>query len=254
MKTFTHAQRYQVLALMSLASESKDRGIILDDDEDLAATLDISEEDFAALVERMERKGITERCQSGRICFINFLTRQYDNPSDRPEKVAERKARLKERQQNAPETGTETPAQIKNAPGTTKDRQKNDIYSDTEDTQKIQDAPQQAKKPVGPPGGRNRKPAPIYLCPPSLQEVKEFCELEGWGDLGQAALDFQTQRGWQMKSGPVTDWKAAVRTWKYNDDKFHPPPRSGPPRSSPPDLPPEDRAARNKKWLTGDPA
>lgn len=141
LKTFTKAQRYDVLALMSLASQSKERGVIFIDDEDLAATLELSEEDFAAFVAKMEKKGIAERCQAGHICIVKFLDRQYDNPSDRPEKVAERKAKHDAHARNEKERqGNDT--------RTTQERQGNDTYeeSESENTQRIQDPP---NPPVG---------------------------------------------------------------------------------------------------------
>jgi hypothetical protein len=66
---------------------------------------------------------------------------------------------------------------------------------------------------------------PVCESPPTLEEVRAECEQHGYGELAEAALDFQTQRNWQMKSGPVYDWPAAIRTWKRNEDKYAPAPR-----------------------------
>ena len=67
---------------------------------------------------------------------------------------------------------------------------------------------------------RTQKPAPVFLSPPSLTEVKQFCMEQDWPELAEEALDYQTQRGWMMKSGAVVDWPAALRTWKRNHDRF----------------------------------
>jgi hypothetical protein len=64
------------------------------------------------------------------------------------------------------------------------------------------------------------KPSPVYENPPSLGEIRALCLTQGWPELAEEALDFQSQRGWMMKSGPVTDWPSAVRTWKRNKDYY----------------------------------
>ena len=84
-----------------------------------------------------------------------------------------------------------------------------------------EDTPQSPKKETAPPGAaRAKKPSAVYLSPPTLPQVKEFCLEQGWPELAEEALDFQSQRGWQMKSGYVTDWPAALRTWKRNRDRY----------------------------------
>ena len=84
-----------------------------------------------------------------------------------------------------------------------------------------EETPLSHKNETGPPGApRAKKPSPVYLSPPTLPQVKEFCLEQGWPELAEEALDFQSQRGWQMKSGPVTDWPAALRTWKRNRDRY----------------------------------
>ena len=92
-----------------------------------------------------------------------------------------------------------------------------------------EERPPSPKKAI-PPGGSSpansvspvklKKPVPVYLNPPTLEDVCDFCTTLGWADLAEEALDFQSQRGWQMKSGPVTDWPAALRTWKRNRDRY----------------------------------
>ena len=92
-----------------------------------------------------------------------------------------------------------------------------------------EERPPSPKKAI-PPGGSSpansvspvklKKPVPVYLSPPTLEDVCDFCTTLGWPELAEEALDFQSQRGWQMKSGPVTDWPAALRTWKRNRDRY----------------------------------
>jgi len=87
--------------------------------------------------------------------------------------------------------------------------------------QREEESPQSHKNETTPPGAtRAKKPSPVYLSPPTLPQVKEFCLGLGWPELAEEALDFQSQRGWQMKSGPVTDWPAALRTWKRTRDRY----------------------------------
>ena len=110
----------------------------------------------------------------------------------------------------------------------------------TEQNTEQESAPVRAK--------RTQKPAPVFLSPPSLVEIKQFCLGQGWPELAEEAHDYQTQRGWMMKNGPVIDWPAALRNWKRTRDRYAAEDGARLPfRSSPQhelDLSPEARRAR----------
>ena len=55
------------------------------------------------------------------------------------------------------------------------------------------------------------------FCPPTLEEVKMYCE-ERQNDVdAERFFDYYSANGWvQGKGTPIKDWKACVRTWEKN--------------------------------------
>ena len=60
---------------------------------------------------------------------------------------------------------------------------------------------------------------------PKPNEVEEYAQKIGFSLDGNHFCDYYEARGWQLNTGPMKDWKAAVRTWKRNrkeDKEFKP--------------------------------
>ena len=57
--------------------------------------------------------------------------------------------------------------------------------------------------------------------PPTLEEVKAYCQERGKGVDPQRWIDHYMAKGWMIGKNRMRDWKAAVRTWEsaYNNDK-----------------------------------
>lgn len=56
--------------------------------------------------------------------------------------------------------------------------------------------------------------------PPTLEEVREYCQERKNSVDPERWLDHYTSNGWKVGRNPMKDWKAAVRTWErsgYND-------------------------------------
>lgn len=53
--------------------------------------------------------------------------------------------------------------------------------------------------------------------PPSLEEVKAYCEERNNGVDPQAFIDFYTSKGWKIGKETMKDWQAAVRTWERRE-------------------------------------
>lgn len=52
-------------------------------------------------------------------------------------------------------------------------------------------------------------------CPPSIEEVKEYCNERKNHIDPEAFIDYYAQQGWKLSNGnPMKDWKATVRTWE----------------------------------------
>lgn len=52
--------------------------------------------------------------------------------------------------------------------------------------------------------------------PPSLEEVKAYCEERQNGIDPQTFIDFYTSKDWMIGKNRMSDWRAAVRTWERN--------------------------------------
>ena len=52
--------------------------------------------------------------------------------------------------------------------------------------------------------------------PPSVDEVRAYCQERRNRIDPQAFLDYYEARGWRLGKTPMKDWKAAVRTWEKN--------------------------------------
>lgn len=50
--------------------------------------------------------------------------------------------------------------------------------------------------------------------PPSVEEVRAYCQERGNGIDPDAFVDFYQARGWRVGKSPMKDWEAAVRTWE----------------------------------------
>lgn len=53
--------------------------------------------------------------------------------------------------------------------------------------------------------------------PPTVEEVKAYCEERNNGVDPQAFVDFYTAKGWKVGKDPMKDWQAAVRTWERRE-------------------------------------
>lgn len=55
--------------------------------------------------------------------------------------------------------------------------------------------------------------------PPTLEEVKAYCEERKNGVDPQQFIDFYSAKGWMIGKNKMVDWKSAVRTWEKNKSK-----------------------------------
>lgn len=59
---------------------------------------------------------------------------------------------------------------------------------------------------------REKRRAPFR--PPTLEEVKAYCEERGNHVDAERFVDFYSAKSWMIGKNRMTDWKAAVRTWE----------------------------------------
>ena len=55
--------------------------------------------------------------------------------------------------------------------------------------------------------------------PPTVDEVREYCEERGNGINANDFVDFYQSKGWMVGKNKMKDWKAAVRTWERSRAK-----------------------------------
>jgi hypothetical protein len=63
---------------------------------------------------------------------------------------------------------------------------------------------------------RAAKPPRTRFTPPSIAEVKAYCQERGNGVDAERFIDYYNANGWRVGKNAMKDWKAAVRTWEKN--------------------------------------
>jgi hypothetical protein len=77
-----------------------------------------------------------------------------------------------------------------------------DIRQKTEDNEKD-------NSPPNPPQGGVRK-----FVPPSVEEVKAYCESRKNSVDAETFVNFYAAKGWVIGKSPMKNWQAAIRTWE----------------------------------------
>lgn len=65
----------------------------------------------------------------------------------------------------------------------------------------------------------NTETARAIFIPPSISEVKEYCEKRKNGINPEQFVNFYQSKGWMIGKNKMKDWKAAVRTWEIQNRK-----------------------------------
>ena len=71
------------------------------------------------------------------------------------------------------------------------------------------------KESIEPPAADT--PTKKKFCPPSVENVRAYCQ-ERKNQIDPAAFcDYYAARGWKLNGEPMEDWKATVRTWERHE-------------------------------------
>lgn len=62
------------------------------------------------------------------------------------------------------------------------------------------------------------KPQRSRFIPPSVDDVREYCDERNNRVDPQAFVDWYTSNGWKVGKNSMKDWKAAVRTWERKEE------------------------------------
>jgi len=60
----------------------------------------------------------------------------------------------------------------------------------------------------------NTKPKSNNFTPPTLEQVKQYCQERNNQVDASKFIDFYTSKGWMVGKNKMKDWKASVRTWE----------------------------------------
>ena len=61
------------------------------------------------------------------------------------------------------------------------------------------------------------QPHPFH--PPSVEEVRAYCESKGYRISPERFMDYYTANGWRLGKSEMKDWKAVVRNWERQEAK-----------------------------------
>ena len=64
----------------------------------------------------------------------------------------------------------------------------------------------------------------VHFVPPTLENVKEYCQEKGYNIDAQRFIDYYKSNGWMVGKNKMKDWKATVRRWANGEKKqtkFH---------------------------------
>lgn len=122
--------------------------------------------------------------------------------------------------------------------GETRSKKENEIEKEKENENEIEIE----KKSYN---GRDRPPTSFE--PPTVEEVKAYCQERKNAVDPQHFVDYYTANGWvQGKGKPIKDWRATVRTWEHSGST------STAPKSVTPGQdfnPSPDQIQRQSEWL-----
>lgn len=90
------------------------------------------------------------------------------------------------------------------------------IQSNTNDTNRIEENGTEEK------GIELRREEEKCFTPPTLEEVRTYCQVNGIEINADRFVDFNAARGWMAGNTPICDWKAAVRAWAKNERRRAP--------------------------------
>ena len=93
----------------------------------------------------------------------------------------------------------------------------NTIRTDTIDTNNQQSSVNNQQSTIndGERGGRSR--ASRRFTPPTVDDVRAYCNEHGYGIDPEHFVDYYESNGWRVGKNPMRDWKACVRTWVKNE-------------------------------------
>ena len=159
-------------------------------------------------IERLQDFGLIEIAQDGTI-IVDKVKTMIDCASDSD--AAKRQKRYRERKKqkhNEVLQQNVTPV----TPVTTNNNESKSIEIEKEKDIEIEiDSKEKSIK--------EKANAPLRFMPPSVEEVRAYCQERNNGIDPETFVDFYEAKGWFIGKNKMKDWKAAVRTWERERKK-----------------------------------
>ena len=106
-----------------------------------------------------------------------------------------------------------TKEQQKNSKGTAEEQQRN-TYKNVKNDKECKEYREGEKSPTS----FEEKKRQIFN-PPTVDEVRAYCQERGNKVVPETFVDFYTGKGWMVGKNKMKDWRAAVRTWEKRKGK-----------------------------------
>lgn len=130
---------------------------------------------------------------------------------------AERMRRLRERKKEELQ-GKNATVLITDASHSDANVTKSDIEIERDiDKDKDKDKEREEKRESGETPETPRAQKSSRFKPPTVEEVRAYCEERGNGVDAQRFVDYYEAAGWKRGKTPIKDWRACVRTWERQD-------------------------------------
>lgn len=230
-RSFSFEERYRFIMLLWLASDSNERGVILLDWDDVAATLEMGLDALHALLTRFAAKWAVELPDDGTIVIRNWNEYQYDKPSDAPENARDRqrkrRLRLKSEQEEPIETTLETDVTPMSRDVTPLSR---DVTPKAEQSKAYKSKAEQLRTRSCEEGIANAPPPPLLQIepdeiPPKPLEAVQYRELRGTWQRFQIVIACRRVREIQNVRHPLMLIQKILRDDGAMMEHPKPPPR-----------------------------
>ena len=140
---------------------------------------------------------------------IDANMENYEHRCDTNQATAINREAKKKQERATNVTQTCNERDTKGAPTNTKTNTKTNTISLSNDKEKELDT---SDKP---------KQSSARFVPPSIEEVKTYCDERQNRVDPESFVSFYESNGWKVGKNPMKNWKAAVRTWEQRSNEIH---------------------------------
>lgn len=67
----------------------------------------------------------------------------------------------------------------------------------------------------------DKPPSRLRFSPPTVDDVKEYCQEHGYSVDAERFVDFYESNGWMVGKNRMKDWRATVRNWSRKEKQNH---------------------------------